>query len=228
MALMPLAITAENARHFWYALMANAVALIEDADTLLNAGSAGRARSLLILAQEELARAQAVYNTASPIWDQGGGSTIELSPPRGSKAHLSVSRDHREKISATDIYARNLGPFWGDYSAWEDGATVEPARVPAEVDAEKQSAFYVGSAPGKGGRFSTPLDYSDPEPVAAELQRVAQVAEMALIEDHTRMKYGLRGYDSAQDLHWAVMPYAHPQEWAEFVVAMDQQDASDA
>ena len=210
--------SAENARRFWRALMANTVALIEDADTLLTKKSAGRSRSLLILAQEELARAQAVYDDASPIWDQGGG-TVTLTPPTGSKAHLSVSRDHREKISATDDYARNLGPFWGDYNAWEDGATAEPARVPAEVDTQKQAGFYVASAPGAGGRFGTPLDI-DAEPIAAELVRVAQLAEMSLIADHTRMKHGPADYDSAQDLHWAVMPYAHPEEFAEFVAHM--------
>ncbi|UAK38814.1 AbiV family abortive infection protein [Gordonia bronchialis] len=212
--------SAENARHFWRALMANAVALVEDADTLLGAGSPGRARSLLILAQEELARARAVYGTASPFWDQGGG-TVELSPRPGSRAHLSVSRDHREKISATDNYARNLGPFWGDYSAWENGATAEPARVPVEVDAQKQAGLYVSSAPGKGGRFSTPLDYDDTESVAAELLRVAQVAEMALIEDHTRRQDRDDPDEFVSKLHWLLLPLAHPEEYADYIAHME-------
>lgn len=218
---MPLAMSAENARRFWRALMANAVTLIEDADTLLVKGSAGRSRSLLILAQEELARAQAVYDDASPIWDQAGG-TITLTPPPGSKAHLSVSRDHREKIAATDDYARNLAPFWGDYSAWEHGATAEPARVPAEVDAQKQAGFYVASAPGEGGRFTTPLDI-DPEPIAAELLRVAQVAEMSLIRDQTRRQDRDDPDEFVSKLHWLLLPYAHPEEYADFVAHGGQQ-----
>ncbi|WP_158083802.1 AbiV family abortive infection protein [Mycobacterium sp. AT1] len=61
---MTLRLNAVNSRAYWRALMANAVALVEDAHTLLDKGSAARARSLLILAQEELARATALYSTA--------------------------------------------------------------------------------------------------------------------------------------------------------------------
>ena len=62
------------------------------------------------------------------------------------------------------------------------------------------------------------------EPVAAELERVAQVAEMALISDHTRLQAldTAGSDDSVQDLHWMVMPYAHPDLWADFTSQGEQ------
>ena len=51
------------ARAFWKALMDNATGLIADADTLLERESFGRARSLTVLAQEELGKALWIYET---------------------------------------------------------------------------------------------------------------------------------------------------------------------
>jgi hypothetical protein len=55
------------------------------------------------------------------------------------------------------------------------------------------------------------------------LERVAGVAEMVLIEDHTRMQAlgTAGGEDSGQDLHWMVLPYAHPDLWGEFIADME-------
>ncbi|MGU3294348.1 AbiV family abortive infection protein [Williamsia sp. M5A3_1d] len=206
---MTLRLTADNARRYWHALIANVAALIDDANVLLDNQSPGRARSLLVLAQEELARANAVFEASVGAWESGG--TVELSSPPGNPKHLAVSNNHRDKIAATDDFALDLGPFWGDYSAWENGVVPEPGRLPAEVDREKQDGFYVASAPGAGGRFASPLDV-ERAPVATELERVAQLAEMALIRDHTRKQaLGNSGEDSAQDLHWMLLPYAHPR-----------------
>ena len=49
--------SAVEARKFWKALVDNASALISDAHLLLAAESYGRARSLTVLAQEELGKA---------------------------------------------------------------------------------------------------------------------------------------------------------------------------
>lgn len=83
------------------------------------------------------------------------------------------------------------------------------AARPKEVDEAKQAGFYVANRQRNGGGFASPLDI-EKEPVTAELERVAQLAEMALIEDHTRKQdLGTATEDSAQDLHWKVIPYAH-------------------
>ncbi|MFF3864090.1 AbiV family abortive infection protein [Streptomyces sp. NPDC002209] len=46
--------------------------MIADAQTLLAAGSYGRARSLTVLAQEELGKALWVYDVFQGSWNQGG------------------------------------------------------------------------------------------------------------------------------------------------------------
>ncbi|MGW0640408.1 AbiV family abortive infection protein [Nocardia salmonicida] len=197
----------EVSRRYWRALMANVVGLIGDAQTLLAHDSTGRARSLLILAREELARANAVYNTAYLSWNKGQG-VCEF-----PKHHLSFSTSHLSKIAATDSYSRGLGPFWGDYT------DIPPLSSLAEVDqlnSDKQAGFYVASAAGRGGRFGSPLDV-ELDPVLSELQVVAQLAEMALISDHTRMRDGDQPYDSTYDLQSELTPIAHPEEFAEFI-----------
>jgi hypothetical protein len=55
--------------------------------------------------------------------------------------------------------------------------------------------------------------------VADVIRRAAKVIQMHLIEDHTRQQdapdAGL--IDSAEDLHWAVMPYSDPELYADFM-----------
>jgi AbiV family abortive infection protein len=225
---MTLRMTAQNSRAYWRALMANVVALIEDARVLLNNDSPGRARSLLILAQEELARATKLYDNAVHAWE-GKAETVELPPqldparPGKTKPHLTVSKSHHDKITQAEAYGQDLKPFWGDYSDWGESDSGPVSRNPADVDREKQAGFYVAAAPSAGGRFESPSDI-DPEPVAAELERVAGMAEMALISDHTRMQaLGTAGSeDSVQDLHMMVLPHAHPGLWANFIDQMDR------
>ncbi|WP_369691029.1 AbiV family abortive infection protein [Nocardia gamkensis] len=68
---------------------------MNDASTLLDNNSVGRARSLLVLAQEELARANAVYDASVAAWESG--RTVELSSPPGTPKHLAVSNNHRDR-----------------------------------------------------------------------------------------------------------------------------------
>jgi hypothetical protein len=63
--------TPTQARQFWKALMDNASALITDANLLLAAGSFGRARSLSVLAQEELGKALWIYDEFHTAWSTG-------------------------------------------------------------------------------------------------------------------------------------------------------------
>jgi AbiV family abortive infection protein len=226
---MTLRLNSAKSRAYWRALMANAVTLVADAHLLLDNGSAGRARSLLILAQEELARATALYSTAMAVWE-GRKATVDLSTRPGpadptgarTKPHLTVSKSHQDKIAHSDHYGQYLGPFWGDY------AMPIPGRDPVQVDGEKQAGFYVAAAPGPGGMFASPLDI-DGAPLAAELERVAGIIEMALIRDHTRRQdLGTEAdADSVQDLHTAVLPYAHPELWADFMADMEARHPDD-
>jgi AbiV family abortive infection protein len=60
-----------EAREFWKALMDNASCLVADARLLLEAGSFGRARSLTILAQEELGKALWIHDEFEAAWSCG-------------------------------------------------------------------------------------------------------------------------------------------------------------
>lgn len=226
---MTLRLNAEKSRAYWRALMANAVALVADANLLLDSRSAGRARSLLILAQEELARATALYSTAMAAWE-GRTSFVELSTRPDptdttgtrTKPHLTVSKNHQDKIAHTDHYGQYLGAFWGDY------AMPIPGRDPVQVDREKQAGFYVAATPGPAGVYPSPLDI-DSAPLADELNRVALVIEMALIRDHTRKQdLGTASHpDSVQDLRVALLPYAHPDLWADFMTDAEARQSDD-
>nr|WP_250162116.1 AbiV family abortive infection protein [Micrococcus luteus] len=61
-------VSADFARRWWKSLMANAVALVEDAHALADRGSAGRAQALLVLAMEEVAKARWLYEAAEWEW----------------------------------------------------------------------------------------------------------------------------------------------------------------
>ena len=56
----------------------------------------------------------------------------------------------------------------------------------------------------------------------------AQAVEMQLIEDHTRQQGAPEGapIDSSQDLHWVVMPFAHPEEYTSFIRKQGASDPS--
>lgn len=103
-------LSVQASRAYRRTLMANVVALIGDAHVLMDHDSPGRARSLLILAQEELARAAVLYNSAVPAWE-GRAKIVELSgrrapmdPGKGPQ-HLTVSNNHEDELAA-DYEAR--------------------------------------------------------------------------------------------------------------------------
>jgi len=72
-------VSADFARRWWKSLMANAVALVEDAHALADRGSAGRAQALLVLAMEEVAKARWLYEAAEWEWSAPAWSAA-LSP----------------------------------------------------------------------------------------------------------------------------------------------------
>lgn len=211
-----------TARKLWKALVDNASGLISDASALLERGSFGRARSLTVLAQEELGKALWVYETFEQSWNTGAGKTLEI--PKLS----SDGRRHAIKYMEAFIFGQELAAFWGDYEAFELpgdeseagwNASFAEKRSIAEAagtraNEEKMAGFYVDL--GEDGE--TALSPADIEAgtIAEDLQTAAQIIEMQLIKDHTRMKHEAKTpYDSTHEQQHRLLPISHPEDWAE-------------
>lgn len=210
--------TPADGRAFWKALMDNASALIADAHLLLSAASFGRAQSLTVLAQEELGKALWVYNTFESSWSTG---SIEPCTVDGLAKH---GRDHVEKFLEAFIYGDELATFWGDYSHRDDreeGESWEESRIRLKAEAEasakeaniaKQQGFYVDRT--KSGIITSPTEVA-PGTIAHDLQVAAQVVEMLLIRDHSRMKMeAVTEYDSTHIQQFRLLRISHPEDWA--------------
>ncbi|MBP3977857.1 AbiV family abortive infection protein [Microbacterium sp. BLY] len=209
-------LTPATARAYWRALLDNATRLIADANLLLAAASIGRARALTVLAEEELGKATTVYDTFSRAWSKRSLEGVELA--QGS------ARDHLAKYAAAYEFGRDLDTFWGDdypegpedddWARWHAERQAE-ARAAAKVaNQEKQRGFYVDLG---AGEISTPAQF-DRDRVEEHLVTAAQVIEMMLIRDHSRMKFESPDhYDSTHDMQWRVMPVSHGLDYAAFV-----------
>jgi AbiV family abortive infection protein len=208
----------QQAREFWKALMDNASLLIADAHTLLSTGSFGRARSLTILAQEELGKALWIYGTFQTAWSQGDGRS------RTVDALAQHGRSHTKKYLAAVVFGDELAEFWGDYSAVPEGGsgyeTWEEAHQKRQEEAElaageanlaKQRGFYVDR--GVDGTVLSPTAIQAGT-TADDLQTAARVIEMLLISDHTRMKTAATPYDSTHAQQFRLLPISHPEDWA--------------
>jgi AbiV family abortive infection protein len=210
-----------DAREFWKALMDNASALITDAHALLAVGSYGRARSLSVLAQEELGKALWIYDAFSSDWSRGNGE------PRAVDELARHGRDHTRKYLQAVVFGDELAEFWGDYSQTPDlGLDLESwqkfheqRRAEAELAAReannaKKRGFYVDRT--ADGTVSSPTELSAGT-TDADLRTAAQVIEMLLIRDHTRMKHdAATPYDSTHEQQFRLLLVAHPEEWAAF------------
>jgi AbiV family abortive infection protein len=209
-------IPAALARDYWRALLGNATSLIEDAALLLDQSPA-RARSLLILAQEELGKAQRLYDLASHAWSSQA-ATVDLPP-----SFTEMERWHNPKIVASLEQAAELPAFWGDYSSLAampslDATAEEWDAHIAEVEAghrksahainlQKQAGFYVDR---DGDSIRSPQEVEVPT-IVEEVMRTAGVAEMMLISDHTRMQDDDGPYDPTHDLQQRLLPFSHPE-----------------
>jgi AbiV family abortive infection protein len=208
----------QDGRTFWKALMDNASALIADAHVLLNAESFGRARSLTVLAQEELGKALWIYDTFESSWSSGEIESRKV----GSLA--KHGRDHVQKFLEAFVFGDELARFWGDYSQLDKpqgGESRKEAGVRQKADAQsaakdaniaKQRGFYVDRA--KGGVITSPTEV-EPGTIADDLHVAAQVVEMLLIRDHSRMKLeAVTEYDSTHAQQFRLLPISHPEDWA--------------
>lgn len=211
-----------TARTFWKALMDNAAGLIADAHVLLECRSYGRARSLTILAQEELGKALWIYETFEQSWSAGADQAREV--PRLT----TDGRRHNVKYMEAFVFGQELASFWGDYESLEvpedesqEGwdAFFAKKRSDAEMageqaNQEKMAGFYVDLDSSSKGVLS-PADVSAGT-IADDLQTAAQVIEMLLIKDHSRMKLeATTPYDSTHEQQHRLLPISHPEDWAE-------------
>jgi len=215
-------VTASFARKWWRALMANACALVEDADALAARGSVGRAQALLVLAMEELAKARWLYGAAEYEWSRPLGLYGLPPEPAGDVVIPEGLRNrrlsHLTKLQTAEQYGSGLGGFWDasrcmEFYQLRDLAAFEA--VARQRNLDKEAGFYVDR---DDDVILSPLEATG-EGAQDLVLLAAQTIEMLLIEDHTRQQDAPDGapVDSSQDLHWAIMPLAHPQEFVEFV-----------
>lgn len=207
------------AREFWKALLDNASSLIDDANVLLSAGSYGRAQSLTVLAEEELGKALWIYGTFERSWSNGDETPCVVD---ALKQH---GRSHTKKYLEAFIFGDDLASFWGDYGSMlamrregESGEDAwkrrhQEAEVAAsEANSAKQRGFYVDR--DENGAVLSPTDV-DAGTIADDLQTAAQVVEMLLIKDHSRMKIeASTPYDSTHTQQFRLLPISHPEDWA--------------
>lgn len=212
-------ISAEFARQWWKSLMANAVALVQDAALLATHGSPGRAQALVVLAMEELAKARWLYQAAEWEWTAPLGLYGQAARPAGAvevpQGLRATRRPHAEKLQVAEQFASGLGGFWNparrnEYYELPDVKTFEATAKQRNLS--KQAGFYVDRA---DKTITSPLQIPG-DGVVGHIHRGAKVIQMHLIEDHTRQQDSPDPslIDSAEDLHWAVLPYSDPELFA--------------
>lgn len=212
----------KKARAFWKALMDNATSLITDAQLLLEHSSFGRARSLTVLAQEELGKALWLYEAFSDAWSDGNDTPLTVD--RLSTDGLKHAAKYREAF----VFGQELSAFWGDYENCNEDAPVngtqadldlwisdkkaESEAAGKQANAEKMRGFYVDLSKNDGSLLS-PGDV-DRGMISEDLQTAAQVVEMLLIQDHSRMKLNAsRTYDSTHEQQHKLLSISHPEDW---------------
>lgn len=210
--------TGSEAREFWKALIDNASALIADAQVMLSVRSFGRARSLTVLAQEELGKALWVYDAFEGAWSAGDGS------PRLVNPIASHGRSHTKKYLEAVLFGDGLASFWGDFTnvedwqregeSWEEAAGRRHSSAEAAARASnlaKQRGLYVDRE--DDGTISSPTQL-EVGSIPEDLRKAAQVVEMLLIQDHTRMKHSaVTPYDSTHPQQFRLLPISHPELW---------------
>lgn len=176
---IPPTLSAQEARAWWCALMDNVADLLEDAQALLSRGSHARARSLVVLAGEELGKAVWVYRAAHAAWD---GSENSVTVPVDFE---QMSRRHPPKIMTAARYGSWLRKtFTGD--TWpardDDGDGSEYAVYAKELNDRKQEGFYVDWVDGRMRQPRDVVEYGIDE----ELRTTAHVANLLIFEDWSR------------------------------------------
>lgn len=214
-------ISGTGARELWDALVDNATALVSDAQLLHQSGSNGRARSLLVLAQEEVGKALWLYDTFATAWNTGDDEV------RTAVRLSTHGRSHVAKYIEAATFGNELAWFWGDELNEQDDPPMDAAaqlksaarrqrhveEQARQANERKQHGFYV-DYDEPTGEIRSPMHIGDDD-TAEEIRRVAQVVEMLLINGHSRMKFDATSpYDSTHKQQRRLLPISHPDEWA--------------
>jgi hypothetical protein len=141
---------------------------------------------------------------------------------------VKSARLHRAKLMDSHHQGTLVAPFWGDYSAYETSAVPDSTDEMVEAltsayqaigdmatssNVEKQAGFYV-DMDLETGTVTSPAD-CEPGNLADQLVEVAGIVEMYLITDHSRMKFGNCPYDSTHELQYRLLPFSHPEDFAD-------------
>jgi len=191
---VPLELSSDDARTWWLALMENVASLVRDSSLLADNGSPGRARSLLVLAAEELGKARWIYEAAEESWTAGGG-LVELPADFEYRA-----RTHPEKLAAAADYGDGNNGFWGDWFQYESGRRLVPDQQMEnanQFNLHKQAGFYVDR---RNGIVTSPADINA-DGVNEFLDRLAKAASMLFVEDHVRMQLQGHVRNDARQAH---------------------------
>ena len=186
------------ARHYWSSLLDNVADLLADANALLDRGSAGRARTLQILAREELGKALWVHEECRVAW-LANDTTVTF-----SDAHAGSTRSHSKKLSPAIKYAAALPPAWGfdedhrerprpltddeiaELEDWLRGfrESMNIETIAKDLNAQKQEGLYVDL--DADGEIRGPSKVR-PDAVAGMIAYAAQVALAHYDQDHEQI-----------------------------------------
>ncbi|MEU6988524.1 AbiV family abortive infection protein [Streptomyces sp. NPDC046324] len=100
-----------------------------------------------------------------------------------------------------------------DHTSWAETYKQRQAEAEAgarEANLAKQRGFYV-DRDGDGTILSPPA--IEAATTAEDLQTAAQVIEMLLIQDHSRMNFdAVTPYDSTHQQQFRLLPVSHPED----------------
>lgn len=145
---------------------------------------------------------------------------------RGPATYIGRSPPRREVRGVLRL-GQELASFWGDYESFQlpkdesqQGWDAFFAKKRSDAEAagkqaneEKVAGFYV-DLDSSGKAVLSPADISAGT-IADDLQAAAQVVEMLLIKDHSRMKLEAETpYDSTHQQQHRLLPISHPEDWA--------------
>lgn len=185
---MPVAaMDPSKARAFWFALVDNAARLVVDADVL--GPTSPRAKSLVVLAMEELGKAQWVAQIYS--WSWNSGDEAELDVPYLDEFGAS----HRQKLMQSTCYIEGASEFVSELRLFRShaevhlrpGVSVSDPRQYADYlvsqadgcNKAKQRGFYVDM--GEDGALLVPREI-DLSGVADEIWGAADTVQSMLLD----------------------------------------------
>ncbi|MGV8967199.1 MAG: AbiV family abortive infection protein [Cellulomonas sp.] len=179
--------TPTAARTFWLALLENAARLVVEADALF---PSPRAKSLVVIAQEEVGKAVWVYKAFWCAWKDGDETPTEV-PELRTKGLL-----HAAKLAAANGFLTPLVEYPGS-PGLVDTELVEAhdpewlaahlAGIAHEDNQAKKKGFYVDVE--EDGSFTVPHEIERPD-LSTQIWWTADMIRWFLVEDALRFSLG--------------------------------------